>query len=229
MTSGIDRLVCGREEDLVGFLYDELDEAEAGSFRSHMRDCAACSAEVTALGNIRHSVIDWRNESLSAQSHAALGNYIPLRPRSAAAAIREFFNLSPVWMKAAVGFASVLFCIFAVLAVSGLRKTPSPIVTTAGENKPSLEEIDAMVERRVKDELNRRNAQPEYAAAQTDQESAIVPVSATNHRKRVANPSRPDARRPLTRVEREQLAADLRLIPGTNDIELELLDDAINH
>jgi hypothetical protein len=29
-------------------------------------------------------------------------------------------------------------------------------------------------------------------------------------------------------VEREQLAADLRLIAGTNDLELELLDDTIN-
>lgn len=228
MDSSIDRLTCGREEELVGFLYRELDEVQAQTFRRHMQDCASCSSEVIAFRNVRQSVIDWRNESLSAQSHVALGRYIPTQRRSAVAAVREFFSLSPVWMKAAVGFASVLFCIFAVLAVSGLRKTPSPIAATAGGDRPSIEDINAMVERRVQDELKRRNAPPELAAPKTDQNSPAVLVSATNNRKRVANPLRPDARRPLTRVEREQLAADLRLIPGTNDIELELLDDAIN-
>ena len=85
-----------------------------------------------------------------------------------------------------------------------------------------------MVERGVQDALKRRVAQQDLAAPKTDQNSRPVLVSANNNRKRVANASRPDARRPLTRVEREQLAADLRLIPRTNDIELELLDDAIN-
>ena len=225
MDSGIDRLICGREEDLVTFLYGELDEVEAHSFRSHMKDCASCSSEVIAFRDVRQSVIDWRNESLSPKSHLALGNYLPAQRRSAMAAIREFFNLSPVWMKAVVGFASVLFCIFAVLAVSGLRRTPSPIVAASTENKPSAAEINAMVEQRVKDELNRLNAERELAAANTGHE---ITATATSHRKRVANRSLQDARRPLTRVEREQLAADLRLIPRTNDIELELLDDVIN-
>lgn len=228
MDSGIDRLTCGREEELVGFLYSELDEVAAQAFRSHMAGCASCSSEVIAFRNVRQSVIDWRNESLSAQSPVVLSNHRSSPRRSAAAAVREFFSLSPVWMKAAVGFASILFCIFAILAVSGLRKAPSQIAATAGGNKPSVEEINAMVERRVQDELKRRVTQQELAARKTDQNSPAVLVSANNNRKRVANAPRPDARRPLTRVEREQLAADLRLIPGTNDIELELLDDAIN-
>lgn len=229
MDSGMDRLVCGREEDLVGFLYGEMEEAEAQRFRGHMKDCTFCSAEVDAFGNIRQSVMAWRNESLGALSHGTIehANYSPVPRRSASAAIREFFNLSPVWMKAAVGFASILFCILAVLAVSGLRKTPSPVVAVR-ESKPSTEEINALVERRVKEELNRLNSLSDVARANTaDEKSASVP--ANDHRgKRITNRSQQDSRRPLTRVEREQLAADLRLIPGTNDIELELLDDAIN-
>ena len=226
MDSGIDRLVCGREEDLVSFLYGELEETDARTFRNHMKDCKSCNSEVIAFRNVRQSVIDWRNESLSTQT-VGVGNYRPVQRRSAGAAIREFFNLSPVWMKAAVGFASVLFCILAVLAVSGL-KAPSPIVATPGESKPSTEEIDAMVDRRVKDELNRLNAETDLAGSNSGQESPATALSSTNHGKRTANQSRQNARRPLTRVEREQLAADLRLIPGTNDFELELLDDAIN-
>ena len=228
MDSGIDRLVCGREEDLVSFLYGELDEAEAQSFRIHTNDCKSCSAEVTALGSIRQSVIAWRNESLGAQARGSIDHtsYVQVPRRSASAAIREFFNLSPVWMKAAVGFASVLFCIFAVLAASGLRKTPSPVATKV-DSKPSTEEINATVERQVKDELARLNSQRQVATANTED---IRPAASTLNRRnnRVTNRSQQDARRPLTRVEREQLAADLRLIPRTNDIELELLDDAIN-
>jgi hypothetical protein len=228
MDSGIDRLVCGREEDLVGFLYGELEETETQAFRGHMQECASCAAEVDAFGNIRQSVIAWRNESLSAQSLSAI-EYMghPAQSRSAAAAIREFFSLSPVWMKATVAFASVLFCIFAVLAVSSLRKTPSPIVARADENQPSTEEINALVERRVKEELDRLNTQRQVAPDQAKPQSDAS-LSANSHRKPATNRFRQDARRPLTRVEREQLAADLRLIPGTNDIELELLGDEIN-
>jgi hypothetical protein len=227
MDSGTDRLVCGRSEDLVGFLYGELNEAEAKAFHRHLQDCMSCNSEVISFEDIRRSVIAWRNESLGALSpHAAVN---PVRSRSAAAALREFFNLSPVWLKAAVGFASILFCIFAVLAVSGLRHAPSSVVTTTGKNQPSTEEINAMVERRVQDELNRLRAQPEVATATKDDVPPVKILSATGNRnKRATNGSRQDARRPLTRVEREQLAADLRLIAGTNDIELELLDDAIN-
>jgi len=224
--------ICGHEEDLVGFLYGELDEAGTQAFRSHMKDCVSCASELNAFGNIRQSVIAWRNESLGTLSSPAAVRQdakLLVPRRSASAALREFFNLSPVWMKAAVGFASILFCIFAVLAVSGLRDAPSSIVATTGDNKPSAAEINAMVERRVQDELKRRNAQPEVATATKDDVRPLNTVSATsNHYKRATKSSRQDARRPLTRVEREQLAADLRLVAGTNDVELELLDDAIN-
>jgi hypothetical protein len=36
------------------------------------------------------------------------------------------------------------------------------------------------------------------------------------------------ARRPLSKTEREQLAADLRLVTAANESELDLLDDGIN-
>jgi hypothetical protein len=42
------------------------------------------------------------------------------------------------------------------------------------------------------------------------------------------NAPKQKARRPLSKTEREQLAADLRLISGKNDSDLDLLDDQIN-
>ena len=224
MDSGMER-VCGREEDLMGFLYGELSDAESTAFRSHMKECVSCNSELKAFGDIRQSVISWRNESLNSFSTSEAD--VPLRERSAVAAIREFFALSPVWMKATVGFASVLFCIFAVLAVSSLRQSPSSIVAT-GEKQPSAAEIDALVNQRVKAELDRVNAETKVATATQDEVKPSNTSSGNSRGKRTLNIDRNDARRPLTRVEREQLAADLRLISRPNDNELELLSDAIN-
>ena len=228
MNSSRDRLVCGREEDLVSFLYRELNEIETRSFRAHMNECESCSAELSAFGDIRQSVITWRDEALGAMTafDDARPAVVPVMARrSARSALREFFNLSPVWMKAAVGFASILFCIFAVLAVAGLRRSPSPVVAVA---KPSAGEINAIVEQRVQEELNRLKAQSEVATMSTPQVQPVSTLSATNQRKRTTYRAQQNPRRPLTRVEREQLAADLRLIAGTNDLELELLGDTIN-
>lgn len=221
MDSEMER-VCGRAEDLVGFLYGELNDADSKAFSSHLEECAWCGSELKAFGDLRQSVIAWRNESLNPLSTPRSVN-VPVQGRSAVGAIREFFNLSPVWMKATVGFASVLFCIFAVLAVSGLRQSSSLIVTNA-ENRPSAAEIDALVKQRVADELNRRAQQT------TVKQDEVQPINtaANSLRKKRMVRYQNDARRPLTRVEREQLAADLRLISGPNDSELELLSDAIN-
>ena len=50
---------CGRENDLIAFLYDELDPAERISFRSHVQECLSCSAETAEFTNIRESVVAW--------------------------------------------------------------------------------------------------------------------------------------------------------------------------
>ncbi len=225
MDSEKEPLVCGREEDLVGFLYGELDQSEMQAFRMHMEGCASCNSEAASFGNIRQSVIAWRDESLGVL-HSHCNVYLPVPRHSASAALREFFNLSPVWMKAAVGFASVLFCVFAVLAVSGLREPPAPIVVNSGDQKSSTQEINEMVERRVREELTR--LRESNTAGVAPDELRPVNVSTNDRTKRVTKTIQNDARRPLTRVEREQLAADLRLIAGSDDIELQLLSDTIN-
>src|SRR5688572_11981830 len=117
---------CARADELMGFLYGELDDVEAKAFRGHLQQCATCNAELSSFGDIRKSVVAWRNESFS--SLASPGLNLPAPKPSAVAALREFFNLSPAWMKVAVGFASLLFCVFAVLTVFGLRQSSEPAV-----------------------------------------------------------------------------------------------------
>lgn len=228
---------CGRENDLVGFLYGELNDGEARAFQRHVRECPACNAELATFADVRESVVAWRNESLGGLVSPALltnsATMETLKDRSSAlTALREFFNLSPLWLKGAVAFASVLFCLFAGLAIARLRDRAPVLVAGPATPPHSQQEINALVEQRVQAELERiRNAtgqqeKPRLTADNSAPKNSVkrfasrgeVPTNATNQK----------ARRPLSKTEREQLAADLRLTSGKNDSELDLLDDRIN-
>lgn len=235
---------CGREGELISFLYGELNDVEAQTFQRHRRECQACSAELAAFSDVRESVVAWRNESLGAViSPLPVTNPAGMAASSAKAttasasgalsALREFFNLSPLWLKGALAFASVLFCVFAGLAIARLRDQP-PIVN-AGPATPatpakSQQEIDALVEQRVQAELLRlKNAteQQQNPALMADKLTKN-PVKRAGRSEVAGNATYQKARRPLSKTEREQLAADLRLSSGKNDSELDLLDDRIN-
>ena len=214
---------CGRADELMGFLYGELNDVEAKAFRGHLQQCATCNSELSAFGDIRGSIVAWRDESFSSLSSPVV-NVAGPKP-SAVAALREFFNLSPAWMKVAVGFASLLFCVFAVLAVLGLRQSSEPAIVKV-DPSPSADQIDVMVKQRVEDELKRLKAQSEPAIVDV----RPTPIKEASERQphRAIVRSQKNARRPLTRVEREQLAADLRLTSSPDDNELDLLSDTIN-
>jgi len=230
-----DTLICGRENDLIGFLYGELNEVEAIAFRRHLKECAACNTELVDLGEVRESVVAWRNESLGSVAFPTQvttpPETLPAKP-SALAALREFFNLSPLWMKGAVAVAAVLFCVFAGLAVARLRQAPPPAVAVAPTAPAqSQQELKALVEQRVQEELKRlKNSEATTPSPLTASDSAQ-----RNPVKRIANrnaqvalsASSQKARRPLSKTEREQLASDLRLV-SANDSDLDLLDDRIN-
>ena len=232
-----DDLTCGRENDLIGFLYGELNEVDAIAFQRHLNDCPTCSAELADFGEVRDSVVAWRNESLGsvafpAQVITSSHTGAPRATPSAMAALREFFNLSPLWMKGAVAFAAVLLCVFAGLALARLRAVPpAPVAVTPGANISSPEELRALVDQRVQEEINRiKNSEALAPAPLTANDS-----SQRNSGKRFANrnaqvalSASQKARRPLSKTEREQLANDLRLVSARNDSDLDLLDDRIN-
>lgn len=230
---------CGREDDLIAFLYDELNDVESRTFQRHLHDCSACSAELVAFRKIRESVVAWRNEALggvesrNAVHDAAIASVRQRKP-SALAALREFFNLSPIWMKGAVAFASLLFCLFTVLAIARWLETPQPTVaSTSGGKLYTEQQVNALVSQRVQEEIQRIKGSQE----QTPDSSVIAdngrPVNsgkatASRGSELARNSNGAKARRPLTKSEREQLATDLRIISSKNDSEIDLLGDRIN-
>lgn len=113
---------CERGGDLVAYLYGEVGADEAQSFRRHLSACVSCREELDAFGEVREGVAAWREEALRvapspASDGAAQAGREP-RVRSALAALREFFALSPLWLRAGGVAAALLFCALAALTLA---------------------------------------------------------------------------------------------------------------
>lgn len=222
------RPVCHRAEDLVTYLYGEASAADALDFRNHLTQCEACRSEFAVFNRVHDSIALWRNEALGASFNpASVGMQASVdsaqlvrheRKLSALAALREFFTVSPLWLRGATAFAGLLLCALVLFAVSRTWQRPASIAKTSGEEKVfTKSDLDAEVARQVKiqtDKIQQRVA--------SQQVNRPAPVPRTLQRSEVAGvraPSKPRVKG-LTRQEREQLAADLRLVPGVDEEEL---------
>lgn len=203
---------CERGSDLIAFLYNETDDRETRDFELHLQQCSTCREEIAAFGSVRESITAWRDEALS-----GFVATMPVRKKSALAALRQFFELSPLWLKGATAFALLAFCVLAALAIVRL-KTTAPTLTAAN---PAAVYTEEDVNRRVKEAL--ANQPKPNQAVETP---AVVVASPKPKPQRITKPSQvAKSRRPLSKSEREQLAADLRLL---HDADLDLLGDRIN-
>lgn len=207
---------CERAEDLVSVLYGEASERERRDFERHLQQCASCRTEFAAFAQVRESVRGWRDEALagfvSAQATAS--------PRkSALAAWRQFFGLSPLWLKGAVGFAAVVFCVLAALAVWQRAEEPAQVAQTNPAAVYTQQDLDRAVQQAVaKNDREQRLEDPKLPNV-----TEPVKPTASSIAKSV-----PRARRPFSKAEREQLAADLRLLSSDYETDLDQLEDRVN-
>ena len=227
--------VCGRADDLVGFLYGELTDWEARKFERHMQDCAACTTEYAAFGQLRESIVAWRNEALGLGEERVLAPSvlsIQQRRPSALAALREFFNLSPLWMKGVAAFASVLFCVFATLAVAHLIEKPKqPIVQGSDAKAYSTSEFQARLDQLVQKKMEELKANQIPGANNSGVTPPSLPKVAKRHATGASSESANNSqrlRRPLSRQERQELAAVLRLLGSRDENDLDLGSDINN-
>ena len=117
---------CGRGEDLVEYLYGEATKQEAALLRQHLDACAVCREELAAFGGVRASLGAWRAEALgTVPSLNIMDAFAPAteprpaaRRRSARAALREFFSLSPLWLRAGAFAATLAVCALAALTLA---------------------------------------------------------------------------------------------------------------
>lgn len=218
-----ERPVCHRAEDLVTYLYGEASEVDAKDFAGHLQQCDACRSEFGVFQQVHDSILLWRNEALgSVFSPAAVSVESTVdstqfvrheRKLTALAALREFFSVSPLWLRAATGFAALLLCVLGVLAISRSWNRPVQTASRDTEAKYSQQQLD----REVKKQVDARLAQ--ISKPQKANEGATPEESGDTGNRVAVNRAQPKTSRPrgLNRQEREQLAADLRLIPRDED------------
>ena len=218
-----ERPVCHRAEDLVTYLYGEANESDARDFRAHLQQCDACRSEFAVFNQMHESILVWRNEALGtsftpaavvAEPAVASTQFVSHeRKLSAVAALREFFSVSPLWLRGATAFAGLLLCALLIFAVSRSWQRSSTVANAPAEPRFTQADLDqAVAEAKIK------IAKDQQATLQKSTDE----VSAPSPRIAVATPRRSSKPRVkgLTPEEREQLAADLRLIPGADDEEL---------
>ena len=206
---------CERASDLIAFVYNEANESERRDFEQHLQRCSNCREEAASFGLVRESIRDWRDEALSGFVAAPFTS-----KKSALAALRQFFDLSPLWLKGATAFAGLVFCVLAALAI--VRMNPAePTLTVVN---PGAVYTEQDVNRIVKEALARQEN-----TKQSPETAAIVVNSPKPKPKRTAGPGQTArSQRPLSKAEREQLAADLRLLSTHDDAGPNLLGDRIN-
>lgn len=102
---------CGRQEELVTYLYDEATAAERAAFEQHLDACADCRRELRAFERVRHDLSAWQ---------------LPLAPRAAItpqrnalAVLRELLGSLSFWPKAAMGAAAMAAMMLIIFAVIG--------------------------------------------------------------------------------------------------------------
>ncbi len=227
---------CERTEDLISFLYGDLGEAERRSFDQHRANCPSCDSEIRALGPIRRSIVAWRDQSLGIYTESEVRNSIAAigeQPRSALAALRSFFDLSPIWLKGATAAATLLFCLLAGVGAAGLLEDSGnawiPPVAVSTPDWKSEADRQRIIENEIQKRLEAAVAgmsQPAQPTRSKEFTSGQTRAVAQTERKNYFIPKH-DLRKPLTRAERERLAADLRLIPEEDEDLLQLLGDRV--
>ncbi len=124
---------CDRAAEIVSYFYNEADEQARRSFAQHLNACAPCRDELAAFGDVRDAVRVWHTELLNHAPALALPAMLPeyarngraghapttvvAARRSALAVLREFFTLTPVWLRAGMVAASLVVCALAALTV----------------------------------------------------------------------------------------------------------------
>jgi anti-sigma factor RsiW len=190
---------CARAAELVSYLYQEASAAQALDFEQHMGRCVSCRTELEEFGSVRESIGDWRTSALggiftspakeaSPATAFEASTDAPQRPRNALAAIREFFKLSPGWMRAATAFAGLAFCALAVVAFTHFFAHAEPQTAVVTEKTPPVEKSsDKVYTQQQVDEMLARAKQESDAGKQKrlDQESgktdvALASPSSTN-------------------------------------------------
>jgi len=132
---------CGDNTALVSYLYDECDAAERAAIDAHVTLCAACTAELAALGSVRLQFASWTPPEAdlgfqivrpqTSGSRPQTTEAVGLRPEAYARPVPWFSRPLPAWAQTVA--ACLIFAAgLALGVVRGSMPIASPAVATTG-------------------------------------------------------------------------------------------------
>jgi hypothetical protein len=89
--------MCRFADDMVGYMYDELDPTKRVSFESHLAECSACIDEFALVAEARFSVYEWHKTDFVSLPTPAI--VIPYHERK------------PVWSASLLGWIEAVFAV----------------------------------------------------------------------------------------------------------------------
>ena len=195
---------CCSSEELVAFLYGEMNAQSRVSIEDHLAGCDACAGEFADLSFARLDVYEWhRDEFVEMATPPIVIPYAEAVSRSSwLDAFRGLFVLSGNWATAGTAFAAVAV-VFVGLWLYGSK--PGEVEVAGTDNQPTVVPVD---ERPVtlptpapgenRQQNTKGETQPQKVATVPVKKQSAEPAKATTSpAPRVSPPNRPvNARRP---------------------------------
>ena len=213
---------CDDKQTLVSYLYGEIDHATRQVVDAHLATCAACAAEVTALGDARSELGLWVPPEVELDFTIVKKSELPsatvLRPA-------RWWSTVPAWAQAAA--AILVLAAGAGIANLQVKSGPDGISVSTGWMRPTApapsEPVDgAAVEQRVERALVALEQQlrNEIKAVRPQEARASAPVDeATINR----------VRQLIAESEqRHERALAMRFVEFTRDINMQRRADLQN-
>ncbi|HEX7316714.1 MAG TPA: zf-HC2 domain-containing protein [Pyrinomonadaceae bacterium] len=200
---------CDRGEDLVAYLYGEATKEEAGLFRAHLDACVVCREELAAFGQVREGLGAWRAEALGtlpslnieeALAPAARPLAAEPRRRSARAALREFFSLSPLWLRAGAFAATLALCALIVLTFTRTEKVIKERVEVPVQSGYTEEQVNAIVAQKLAEAQARLAAETKQKSDEQRPERIVNVSVGRGNTQQSPNPNAARRKRPTPRA-----------------------------
>ena len=106
---------CGFGDEIVSYIYDEMDAAGRRKFESHLASCTLCTDEFAGISDARLSIFEWNREDFAEMPTPEI--VIPYAPKpETASAVGGGWFVSLVEMFAFLKSPVTAFAGFAVVA-----------------------------------------------------------------------------------------------------------------
>jgi anti-sigma factor RsiW len=123
-----DTFLCDDKDSLTAYLYDEIDPIVRRRVEEHLRICAACTAEVTALSSVRVELASWSAPETELDFQFVRKPAEVLRPAA-------WWSGVPLWAQAAA--AIFVLAVSAAVANVQVRSGPDGMTVSTGWMSPA--------------------------------------------------------------------------------------------